>query len=126
MIRKALLVAPAVTDIPELILGPGSVYNIRTNKDHSHTVHYSLLQGAGIFAIDTGLSFVRTEKQLEKLVQVQSLFGILIFGDLDTHSHTVFIVRRIGSRYGDSPNFMSNREVIYFYPCMYLLYFVWV
>ena len=65
MIKKALLVAPAGQDIPDLLLGPGSVYNIRTNKDHSHTVLYSLLQGADVLAVDTGLFFTFVRRGID-------------------------------------------------------------
>ena len=54
MIRKVQLLSPSGPEFPDLLLGPGSTYNIRTNKDHSHTVHYSVLDGVDVLAISSG------------------------------------------------------------------------
>ena len=54
VIRKVQLLSPSGPEFPDLLLGPGSTYNIRTNKDHSHTVHYSVLDGADVLTISSG------------------------------------------------------------------------
>ncbi|KAL5267873.1 hypothetical protein ACHWQZ_G004800 [Mnemiopsis leidyi] len=61
VIRKVQLLSPVSPEIPDLLLGPGSAYNIRTNKDHSHTVHYSVLHGSDVLAIGTD-GTVKAEK----------------------------------------------------------------
>ena len=51
VIKKAELMAPAT---PELLLSPGAVYSVRTNKDHTHSLSYTLLSGQGLITLDQG------------------------------------------------------------------------